>query len=222
MPRAPRSSALRTRLARAEGARRGGPLRSRSLAESDGAGRRRRARSATARSWPRRCEHARQPHRQHRRSSRRPEPMLLRGLYHRLRRAPRRARRRRGRRSESRWSAIGSLARPRGTAGPRSSLAAIHRLGGNDELEAWLRRDEAWVDYQEGNASGPSPTPSARCPGQQGVRPRQPAPGQDPRHARHGVRDAATLRRGDRRESAARSRSCRRRTARSTRTSLRC
>jgi tetratricopeptide (TPR) repeat protein len=32
------------------------------------------------------------------------------------------------------------------------SLAALRRLGGNDETEAWLRRDEAWVYYQEGNA----------------------------------------------------------------------
>jgi tetratricopeptide (TPR) repeat protein len=45
------------------------------------------------------------------------------------------------------------LARPAdGHRWAEMSLAAIHRLGGNDELEAWLRRDEAWVDYQEGNA----------------------------------------------------------------------
>ena len=31
--------------------------------------------------------------------------------------------------------------------------AAIRRKGGDDELEAWLARDEAWVDYQEGDAA---------------------------------------------------------------------
>ncbi|MGZ3425276.1 MAG: tetratricopeptide repeat protein, partial [Polyangia bacterium] len=31
------------------------------------------------------------------------------------------------------------------------ALAAIHRLGGNDQLEAWVKRNEAWVDYREGD-----------------------------------------------------------------------
>ena len=33
------------------------------------------------------------------------------------------------------------------------ALAAVHRLGGNDEIEAWIKRDEAWIDYQEGKAA---------------------------------------------------------------------
>ncbi|HEX6835135.1 MAG TPA: protein kinase [Polyangia bacterium] len=31
------------------------------------------------------------------------------------------------------------------------ALAALQRLGGNDELEAWIKRNEAWVDYREGD-----------------------------------------------------------------------
>jgi tetratricopeptide (TPR) repeat protein len=31
------------------------------------------------------------------------------------------------------------------------ALAAIQRLGGNDQIEAWVKRNEAWVDYREGD-----------------------------------------------------------------------